>query len=103
MLSAAPRTAPALPTAAQWQQWGIDPSWSRTLDVVGSDGATLRWHVLDTGEPTGADADADAPTIVCVHGNPTWAALWRTVLHRLAPRHRVIAVDQLGMGYSAPS
>ena len=96
MVSAELRITAALPTAAQWQQWGIDPSWSRMLDVVGSDGATHRWHVLDTGEPTGADADA--PTIVCVHGNPTWAALWRTVLHRLAPRHRVIAVDQLGMG-----
>jgi acyl-coenzyme A synthetase/AMP-(fatty) acid ligase/pimeloyl-ACP methyl ester carboxylesterase len=100
-VSATRRITPSLPTAAQWQQWGIDSSWSRTLDVVGTDGATHRWHVLDTGEPTGADAAAGTPTIVCVHGNPTWAALWRTVLHRLAPRHRVIAVDQLGMGYSS--
>jgi len=100
-VSATRRITPSLPTAAQWKQWGIDSSWSRTLDVVGTDGATHRWHVLDTGEPAGADAAAGTPTIVCVHGNPTWAALWRTVLHRLASRHRVIAVDQLGMGYSS--
>ena len=39
-------------------------------------------------------------TVVCVHGNPTWSYLWRTMLARLGDQHRVIAVDQLGMGFS---
>ncbi|MCU1397074.1 MAG: putative fatty-acid--CoA ligase [Acidimicrobiales bacterium] len=52
------------------------------------------WHVLDHGpaEPVG--------TIVCVHGNPTWSFHWRRFVERFGDRYRVIAVDQLGMGYS---
>lgn len=42
-------------------------------------------------------------TILCVHGNPTWSYLWRTVLdagvNERAP-WRVVAVDQIDMGYS---
>lgn len=77
------------PTAAEWISWGIDPSWSRTVHAGG-----LHWHVLDTGPPTAA------VTIVCVHGNPTWSFLWRSFLTRFGDRYRVVAVDQLGMGYS---
>ena len=39
-------------------------------------------------------------TIVCVHGNPTWSYLWRSFLRQFSDRYRVIAIDQLGMGYS---
>jgi len=75
------------PTASQFERWGLDPAWSR---VVGD-----RWHVLDTapGSPVA--------TLVCIHGNPTWAYAWATVLRRLGDRYRVIAIDQLGMGYSS--
>ena len=90
--------APALPDGATWARWGIDPAWSRTLAVDSHDGESHTWHLLDTGTPT-PDAGA-GPTIVCVHGNPTWGYAWKTFLHRFAPSHRVIAVDQLGMGYS---
>ena len=87
-----------LPDAATWRAWGIDPNWSRVLDVTGHDGPTRRWHVLDTGPPT--RATASAATIVCVHGNPTWAYAWKTFLRTLGDRYRVVAVDQLGMGFS---
>ena len=52
------------------------------------------WHVLDHGpaEPIG--------TILCVHGNPTWSFHWRRFVERFGDRYRVIAVDQLGMGFS---
>ncbi len=53
--------------------------------------------MLDTGAP---DGRPDAPTVVCVHGNPTWGYAWASFLRRLNPSYRVIAVDQLGMGYS---
>ncbi|MFK8025633.1 MAG: alpha/beta fold hydrolase, partial [Ilumatobacter sp.] len=60
------------------------------------DGSVHTWHLLDTGPP----AEPEGPTIVCVHGNPTWAYAWKPFLTRLSDRHRVVAVDQLGMGYS---
>ncbi len=85
---------PAMPTAATFERWGIDPTWSRLVSVPSHDGSAHTWHVLDTtpADPIG--------TIVCIHGNPTWSYLWRSFLARLGDRYRVIAVDQLGMGYS---
>ncbi len=87
-------TGPSRPDASTWRSWGLDPTWSRTVTVEGAGGAHA-WHLLDTGP-----GEPDGRTIVCVHGNPTWAYAWATFLRRLAPRHRVIAVDQLGMGFS---
>ena len=84
---------PLGPTATQLRGWGLEPSWSRRVTFEGADGRPVDWHVLDTGPgPEG--------TIVCVHGNPTWGYAWKDVLTTLAPRFRVIAVDQTGMGYS---
>ena len=48
---------------------------------------------------TGAVAD-QVGTVLCVHGNPTWSYLWRALLADPPPGWRVVAVDQLGMGYS---
>jgi acyl-CoA synthetase (AMP-forming)/AMP-acid ligase II/pimeloyl-ACP methyl ester carboxylesterase len=73
---------------------GIDPAWSRFVDVD-VDGGRQRFHALDRRLPD------PAGTIVCVHGNPTWAYLWRDVLAECGSTHRVVAVDQLGMGFSA--
>ena len=97
-----PPGAPDLPDAGTWRRWGIEPAWSRLLDVADGAGGTHRWHVLDTGAPERDDAGASAPaaTIVCVHGNPTWAYAWKSFLARFAGRHRVVAVDQPSMGYS---
>jgi len=39
-------------------------------------------------------------TVLAVHGNPTWSYLWRNLLEQAPPQWRVIAVDQLGMGFS---
>ena len=73
---------------------GVDPAWSRTVDVTDPEGAVHRWHVLDNGaEPT-------IGTLLCVHGNPTWSYLWRRMLATAPPGWRVIAPDQLGMGFS---
>ena len=82
---------------------GVDPSWSAYLDVsstagVDPDGTVNRWHYLDnlpsvTGEARG--------TLLCVHGNPTWSYLWRRLLAAGAQHGwRVVAVDQLEMGFS---
>jgi acyl-coenzyme A synthetase/AMP-(fatty) acid ligase/pimeloyl-ACP methyl ester carboxylesterase len=73
---------------------GLDPAWSRTIAVVDRDGMRHTWHVLDNGA-----APAEW-TLLCVHGNPTWSYLWRRFLASAEPGWRVVAVDQLGMGYS---
>lgn len=90
--------SPDIPTDADWRRWDIEPRWSRFLDAPSHTGGRHRWHVLDTGVPNGAPLTT--PTIVCVHGNPTWAYAWATFLRGLSSTYRVIAVDQLGMGYS---
>ena len=88
-----PSTEPLTPTADQLTAWGLDPAWSRRVMIDGSDGRTVNLHLLDTGPgPKG--------TIVCVHGNPTWGYAWKGLLQELGHDWRVIAVDQVGMGYS---
>lgn len=78
------------------KEFGLDPAWSRTVDVPSHDGSTYQWHVLDRAAVGGLGG----VTIVCLHGNPTWSFLWSRLLHELSPSHRVIAPDQLSMGYS---
>lgn len=87
-------TSAPIPSAADWQAWRVDPAWSRFVDVPAAEGGTHCWHVLDR-----RPADAIG-TVVCVHGNPTWSVLWRDLIERVGDRYRVIAVDQLGMGWS---
>lgn len=69
---------------------GIDPAWSRLVDVGG-----VAMHVLE--RPAHVDP---AVTLLAVHGNPTWSYLWRRLLAEAPADWRVIAVDQMGMGYS---
>jgi acyl-CoA synthetase (AMP-forming)/AMP-acid ligase II/pimeloyl-ACP methyl ester carboxylesterase len=89
MVSGPPlRLPPSLP--------GLDPAWSRTVETVGQDGRPRRWHVLDS-HPA---APPERPTLLCVHGNPTWSYLWRRMFLAAPPGWRVVAPDQLGMGYS---
>jgi haloalkane dehalogenase len=46
----------------------------------------------------------DGPPVVLLHGNPTSAYLYRTLIDTLAPEYRCIAPDHLGFGRSeAPS
>jgi acyl-coenzyme A synthetase/AMP-(fatty) acid ligase/pimeloyl-ACP methyl ester carboxylesterase len=74
---------------------GLDPSWSRIVTFIDSDGISRGMHVLDTGA-----GPHNELTLVCVHGNPTWSYLWRNFLAQAPPNIRVIALDHLGMGYS---
>ena len=83
------RTPPDLP--------GLQPEWSRILFVPDHDGSDIGVHLLDVGP-----RDPDS-TVVCVHGNPTWSYLWRAVIDEAPGNVRVLAVDQVGMGYSARS
>ncbi|HEY0812116.1 MAG TPA: alpha/beta fold hydrolase [Pseudonocardia sp.] len=86
------RTAPASvpPTGLP----GLHPGWSRLVTATDGDAVARTWHVLDNG------VEATAGTMLCVHGNPTWSYLWRRFLAEAPEGWRVVAVDQLGMGFS---
>jgi len=74
----------------------LDPRWSRLVTTEDAAGTQHTWHVLDSGRP-------DRPvrgTLLCVHGNPTWSYLWRRLVAAPPPGWRVVAPDQLGMGFS---
>lgn len=43
----------------------------------------------------------DGPPVVLLHGNPTSARLYRSLIRALAPQYRCIAPDYLGFGRSA--
>ncbi|WP_240630246.1 alpha/beta fold hydrolase [Specibacter cremeus] len=90
---------------------GVPASWSRTLSVPSTasielPGTHRRWHVLDNIDDLAGREPAG--TLLCVHGNPTWSYLWRTLLAGATSAStvaaggpwRVIAVDQLDMGFS---
>jgi len=75
------------------------------LDLSGPDraGTVRRWHILDNAAQLAERGLTPAGTLLCVHGNPTWSYLWRTLLAAgTDPAHpwRVVAVDQLDMGFS---
>ncbi len=72
---------------------GLNPDWSRLLTVDDGD-ETRTWHVLDNQVPD------PTVTVVAVHGNPTWSYLWRRLLSEAPEGIRVLAVDQLDMGFS---
>jgi acyl-coenzyme A synthetase/AMP-(fatty) acid ligase/pimeloyl-ACP methyl ester carboxylesterase len=88
----------------------LEPDLSRILSVpgrLGDTGATREWHYLDTADALERMGATPVGTVLAVHGNPTWSYLWRSVLARSleaardgAVAWRVIAVDQLEMGWS---
>ena len=98
-------------TAQPWP--GVHARWRRTLSVpstaaVDPAGTRRQWHFLDNEADVLATGQEPAGTLLCVHGNPTWSYLWRSLLAgatspaTLAAGRpwRVIAVDQLDMGFS---
>ncbi len=52
-------------------------------------------HYLDEG-----DGDPAAPTLLFVHGNPTWSFHWRRLILALRMGCRCVAPDHLGCGLS---
>ncbi len=82
-------TVPALP--------GLDPRSSHVLTVAGE-----RWHYLDNRPQLLERGVEPVGTVLAVHGNPTWSYLWRRLVAVGADAGwRVVAVDQLEMGFSA--
>ncbi len=66
----------------------------RFADVADGDGGTLRMAYVDAGP-------VDAPTVLLLHGEPTWSYLYRHVIEALtAAGLRSVAVDLVGFGRS---
>jgi haloalkane dehalogenase len=61
-------------------------------EVAGHDGGSLRVHYLDEGP-------ADAPTVILMHGEPSWCYLYRHMIPVLtAAGLRAVAPDLVGFG-----
>ena len=69
-----------------WVDDDLFPFESRFVDV---DGNTV--HYVDEGS---------GPTLLLLHGNPTWSFLWREVISALRDDFRCIALDYPGFGLS---
>lgn len=82
------------------------PFESNFLEIPKSETSAdkVRMHYIERGPGSGrpkATEDTQAvPTILCVHGNPTWSFTFRQVLHELSDQARVVAVDHVGCGLS---
>ena len=96
------RPAQAPPKLPEW-----DPAWSRIVEAKTPDGPHS-FHVLDTLEVLRAEDLEPTGTILALHGNPTWSYLWRHLAQATVDAARsggrvwrLIAPDQLDMGFSA--
>lgn len=79
---------------------GLDPSWSRLVTAPDAGGVDRTWHLLDSWVDQPLTA-RPLLTLLCVHGNPSWSFLWRKLIAEASNADvRVIAVDQLDMGFS---
>lgn len=71
-----------------WVDDDLFPFESRFVDI---DGHAV--HYVDEGS---------GPTLLLLHGNPTWSFLWRDVISALRDDFRCIALDYPGFGLSTP-
>ncbi len=70
----------------EWLDRTVFPFESRFVEI---DGNTV--HYIDEGS---------GPTLLLLHGNPTWSFLYRHIVRRLSPHFRCIALDYPGFGLS---
>lgn len=70
-----------------WVDDELFPFQSRFVDI---DGHTV--HYIDEGS---------GPTLLFLHGNPTWSFVYRDVIHALRDEFRCVALDYPGFGLSS--
>ena len=71
--------------------WPYAPHYTTVTDA---DGTVIRLHYVDEGP-------RDAPVVLMMHGEPSWAYLYRKIIAGLVAKgHRVIAPDLIGFGRS---
>lgn len=69
-----------------WVDDALFPFDSHFVDI---DGHSV--HYIDEGS---------GPTLLFLHGNPTWSFLWRDVIRALRDEYRCVALDYPGFGLS---
>lgn len=73
------------------EDWPYAPHYA---DVEDTEGGTLRLHYVDEGSP-------DAPSVLLLHGEPTWGYLYRSMIPVLVDAGlRVVVPDLVGFGRS---
>ncbi len=70
-----------------WLDEQLYPFHRRFVEIEGN-----RVHYVDEGS---------GPTLLLLHGNPTWSFLYRHIITRLSGRFRCVAVDYPGFGLSS--
>jgi haloalkane dehalogenase len=70
-----------------WLPEDLYPFQSRYVEV-----GEARLHYIDEGS---------GPTLLLLHGNPTWSFLYREIIKELRGQFRCVAVDYPGFGLSA--
>ena len=78
---------------------GVDARVSHTVTARDHSGESRTWHLLDSAPLLAERGITPQGTLLAVHGNPTWSFLYRSLIREDIP-WRVIAVDQLEMGWS---
>ena len=74
-------------TRPDWFNAELLPYASNWVDIDGND-----VHYLDVGS---------GPTLLMLHGNPTWSFLYRRMIARLSDHFRCVAPDYPGFGLSS--
>jgi cis-3-alkyl-4-acyloxetan-2-one decarboxylase len=77
----------------------IDADWRRLYPFAAhwAEVPGGRMHYVDEGVKP---ADGGRPTLLFVHGNPTWSFHWRQLTVALWSRYRCVAPDHVGCGLS---
>jgi len=78
---------------------GVPAAASRRVEITTAAGERIWVHALDSWHGKAHQGEPEV-TLVCVHGNPTWSYLWRRLIELAPPGWRVVAFDQVGMGWS---
>ena len=96
-----PKFMPERRTLPNEDQWGeLYPFQPHFVRVESSriPGAIDEYHYLD--EYTGKRPLTEVPSLLFVHGNPTWSFHWRKLISAHRHEYRCLAPDHIGCGYS---